>query len=491
MLVYPENDLDVIDKVKALLGGYWSDVYAESDQIDHLVAARSTLWKESNSSWVEAGKSKSRHDISPLKPKSWLYFPIKRSEGVSPKGFYEGGGAYGTSLLYGRTPGLTWRLPPGVLGASQIYNRITYPSVSLFEGIDYSIDPKLGLIQFKENPFNNPGIAYSESALDDLTTDREIALWIHNAKLDQQSMQLIFGLPIGVDGRSNEEYKRLINTIYDCLILGTSSGRLASLLGYALNVPVALATETVELINTEARKIIVTDKNVYFMPYRANAAVLVGDTVIKGSSLSDALTIKELRRGVDLSGVAALTLGKGFIANKFVYDLTFLNEDLDTLIADSDGVTELKFKVNGHPLDVDHFWETTHKNGVDKGRTLAQALDIRNEKIGEPQAESLPSTVNPMRFLLENIVPMGLTLITIKAEALPQAIPRMDVVPDLLPMGNGVLFIFEAPLAIDSTFEVQSSDEGTFTAIDTIVSYGSLGMLNLAVSIKTITSQCS
>jgi hypothetical protein len=96
-----------------------------------------------------------------------------------------------------------------------------------------------------------------------------------------------------------------------------------------------------------------------------------------------------------------------------------------------------------------------------------------------------------MRFLLENIVPMGLTLITIKAEALPQAIPRMDVVPDLLPMGNGVLFIFEAPLAIDSTFEVQSSDEGTFTAIDTIVSYGSLGMLNLAVSIKNITSQCS
>jgi hypothetical protein len=86
---------------------------------------------------------------------------------------------------------------------------------------------------------------------------------------------------------------------------------------------------------------------------------------------------------------------------------------------------------------------------------------------------------------------MGLTLVTIKADALPHSIPRMDEVPDLLAMGNGVFFIFEAPLAIDSTFEVQSSDEGTFTGIDTIVSYGSLGMLNLAVSIKTITSQCS
>ena len=491
MIVYPENDLDVIDKIKALLGGYWSDIYTESDQIDHLVSARATLWKESNSSWVEAGKSKSRHAVSPLRLKSWLYFPIKRSEGISPKGFYEGGGAYGTSLLYGRTPGLTWRLPPGVLGASQIYNRITYPSVSLFEGIDYSIDPKLGLIQFKENPFSNTNIAYSEAALDDLTTDREIALWIHNAKIDQKSVQLLFGLPIGVDGRSSEEYKGLINTIYDCLVLGTSSGRLASLLGYSLNVPVALADEAVEIINTEARKVIVTDKNVYFLPYRANASVAVGDKVIKGFSLSDALTIKELRRGVDLSDVAALTLGKGFIDNKFVYDLTFLNEDLDTSVSDLDGVTELKFKVNGHPLDVDHFWETTHKIGIEKGRTLAQALDIRVEKVGEPQAESLPSAINPMSFLLENIIPMGLTLVTIKADALPHSIPSMDEIPDLLAMGNGVFFIFEAPLAIDSAFEVQSSDEGTFTAIDTIVSYGSLGMLNLAVSIKTITSQCS
>ena len=89
------------------------------------------------------------------------------------------------------------------------------------------------------------------------------------------------------------------------------------------------------------------------------------------------------------------------------------------------------------------------------------------------------------------MIPGGLTLVTIKAESVPQGIPRLDVVPDLVSLGNGVFFIFEAPLAIDSEFTVQSSNEDTYTGAETLEEYGASYLLNSAVVIKSISSQCS
>jgi hypothetical protein len=219
--------------------------------------------------------------------------------------------------------------------------------------------------------------------------------------------------------------------------------------------------------------------------------VSVGDSVIAGTSLSTGLRIQELRSGSDISGINAITLGKGLISNQFAHDLTFTNNTVPTKVTTRDDLTELSFEVGGHPFDVDHFWEVVHRNGEAQGRTIAQGLDSRVVKVGEPTAESLPTSINPLRFLIDEIIPGGITLVTIRAEEVAKKIPRLDIVPDLVTLGNGVFFIFEAPLAMDSSFDVQSASADKYTGANTVEEYISLALLNSAVTIKSISSQCS
>ena len=69
MFEYPKTDLDVAEKVRALTGGYWIDIYEGKVQIEDLVDARTTLWKDAMSVWKEAELSKSRLNISPFQDK--------------------------------------------------------------------------------------------------------------------------------------------------------------------------------------------------------------------------------------------------------------------------------------------------------------------------------------------------------------------------------------------------------------------------------------
>jgi hypothetical protein len=96
-----------------------------------------------------------------------------------------------------------------------------------------------------------------------------------------------------------------------------------------------------------------------------------------------------------------------------------------------------------------------------------------------------------LQFLIDEIIPGGVTLVTIKAEEVAKKIPRLDIVSDLVALGNGVFFIFEAPLAMDSYFDVQSASADKYVGANTVEEYISLALLNSAVTIKSISSQCS
>ena len=492
MFEYPKTYLDRAEDVRALAGGYWIEVYEGKDQVEDLVDARTTLWQASLSTWQEAERSKSRFDISPFKIKTWSYFPILKSQGISVEGVFGAGGKYGgQGLVYGQTAGASWPLTDSLSRVSQIYNRTSGPSASLYEGLDFTIDSVANRIVFKVNPFSDNRFATKDVIDASGNSDTELALWLYNAKFDLRSIQQIYGLPIGVDGASSEDYKQLINNVYDCLILGMSSGRLANILGHSLQSPVAKTNEVVERIHNSGRKVVITDKNVYFLSPKSSASVSVGDSVIAGTSLSTGLRIQELRSGSDISNINAITLGKGLISNQFAYDLTFTNSTVPTKVITRDGTTELSFEIGGHPFDVEHFWEVVNRNGEAQGKTIAQGLDSRAVKVGEPAAESLPTSINPLQFLIDEIIPGGITLVTIRAEEVARKIPRLDIVPDLVALGNGVFFIFEAPLAIDSSFDVQSAGDDKYTGAETVEEYISLALLNSAVTIKSISSQCS
>lgn len=491
MFTYPKTDLDKSETVRSLLGGYWNEIYEGKNQVTDIVDARTGLWKDSLEAWEEAERSKNRFTISPVKTKSWIYFRLLKSKGVATQSSFGGGGSYGgSSINFGTTSGPAWYLPDGVKGVSQIYNRISSPSASFFEGVDYSINTLTGQIVFNKDPFVNPKFAVRDITLGGFN-DQEMALWLYRPKVDQRSVQQIFGLPVGLDGESDEYYRGLVNSVYDSLILGMSKGRMAHLFGYALQSPVCGKDEIVERVHESVRKVVITDKTVYQLPHKSSPAVQLGDKLIAGTPISDAISIRELRRGSSLEGITALSVTKGIISNSFTYDLSFTNESLPTTVRKINGVTDFRFKVGGHPFDVDHFWDEVHLRGLAKEKTLAHGLDQRSEKVGEPDAESLPKSINPLRFLVDEILPGGLTVVTIKVDGIGSKFTRLDIVPDLLALGNGVFFIFEAPLAIDSAFDVQSSNENGYTGAEPLEGYDAFDLINSVVTIKSISSQCS
>lgn len=492
MFEFPKDDLDTPSKPAALVGGYWIEVYEGKDQIQDLVYSRNTLWQQARDEWNEVYRTKSRLLIDPVSLKNWMYMPLMKSKGTTTKNNYGGGKSYGDSeYQYGVSVGYAWDLPASITSVSQIYNRISDPSVSLIETIDFYIDRDLGKIIFKTDPFSNPNFAVLTVNNQDGTTDIQLAMWAFRPKIDKRSIQLIYGEPIGVDGNSTPEYKEYVNDIYDSVILGMSAGKLGHMLGAALNLPVAVENEKVERIHNSDRKVIITDKRVYFMPNTATATVSVDDTVVYGQSLSDALVITELKRNCDIFNIKAINLTKGFISNDFMYDLGFINDYvIPTVTETSNGKTDFRFYIGGHPLDVDKFWELVNKNGLLMGKTLAEGLDKRVEKVGQPPKESLPTSINPLRFLVDEMIPGGFTLISIKVESLPFSLPRIEIIPDLVSLGNGVFFIFEAPLAIDSSFDVQSVSASQYTGAETLEEYIDSSLLNNAVTLKSISSSC-
>ena len=492
MFKFPKDDLDTPDKAKALIGGYWSEVYDSKDQIQDLVYARNTLWQQARDEWEDAYRAKSRLLITPVTSKNWLYFPIMKSEGSSTKNNYGGGRHYGESeYQYGVSVGYSWDLPEGVVSVSQIYNRISDPSSSLIETLDFYIDDKLNKIVFNQDPFSNSTFAVSNVNNLDGTFDKQLAMWAFNPKIDKRSIQLIYGTPIGADGKSTEDYKKYVNGIYDSMILGMSSGKLGSMLGAALSLPTAVGNEQVERVHGTSRKVIVTDKMVYFVPNKATSSVVIGDKVTQGQSLSDALVITELKRNCDISDIRAVNLTKGFIGNDFMYDMGFVNDYvIPTVTSAANGSTDFRFYIGGHPLDVERFWEMVNERGEAMGRTIAEGLDKRVDKVGQPEKESLPGYINPLRFLVDEMMPGGFTLVSIKVEAISDGLPNLTMIPALVPLGSGIFFIFEAPLAIDSLFDVQSNSEDKYTAMETVEGYIDSDLLNSAVTLKSVSSSC-
>jgi len=492
MFKFPKDDLDTPDKAKALIGGYWSEVYDGKDQIQDLVYARNTLWQQARDEWEDAYRAKSRLLITPVTSKNWLYFPIMKSEGSSTKNNYGGGRHYGESeYQYGVSVGYSWDLPEGVVSVSQIYNRISDPSSSLIETLDFYIDYKLNKIVFNQDPFSNSTFAVSNVNKLDGTYDKQLAMWAFNPKIDKRSIQLIYGTPVGVDGKSTEDYKKYVNGIYDSMILGMSSGKLGSMLGSALSLPTAVGNEQVERVHGTSRKVIVTDKMVYFVPNKATSSVVIGDKVTQGQSLSDALVITELKRNCDISDIRAVNLTKGFIGNDFMYDMGFVNDYvIPTVTSAANGSTDFRFYIGGHPLDVERFWEMVNERGEAMGMTLAEGLDKRVDKVGQPEKESLPGYINPLRFLVDEMMPGGFTLVSIKVEAISDGLPNLTMIPALVPLGSGIFFIFEAPLAIDSLFNVQSNSEDKYTAMETVEGYIDSDLLNSAVTLKSVSSSC-
>ena len=411
---FPESDLDRIGPLTGTTASMWSNVFDQRFFVDRILLAKGHLEKQTMEQMNELFDAVSRFKVPAFHRERWhlmSFLESERNQGDSAALLYDGEVDYdpASGIQYGVPPlreRSIWDAPDLFSSVKVLSNRITDSSVTLIEGIDFRVEN--GGIVFQANPFDNPLAMIREIFNGNEVVDREIFIWAFMADFDFDYLFEQFGYVIESDLPSSEGYKKFINAVFDALVQGTTVKNINNLFEALTGATLVIeAEETVENLLTETgRKIVVTDKNVYQFSPNATFIVSEGQQVFEGDSLADTLQFFEFNRGQcpTPTQVQAVAVGPGFLTPGFVQDLVFENKDVSLVVEeDVDGFTKVSWELGGFPGDVEKFFDDMHERGVAEGETLANLLDTRTNKVGEPGPSNLPANINPLEFLCENV----------------------------------------------------------------------------------------
>ncbi len=474
MIAFP-TQLDNKGQLLRVLGGFWSNTYEGRELLSEVLQARAQLSKQTFERLQEATDSLSRVDIPVFRKEYWRNLIVKKSEVAAFPNLYGEDIDYGSGSVYGkRAAGLPFVYPIAeeLFDCLAITNRVTKPSVNLVRGLDFVIDKTSNVIKFKENPFNNSKFSIEKTS----EGDEELSLWFYNPSIDKQYVYQHFGYLINLWAKSSQSYKDLVNASFDSIVLGTSSGRTLDAVMSITGIPLAKGDEIVQdVAEDRVNKLVITDKNVYKFSKKANITVVEGDALVQDQQMSSALEYHEFNTGKTPQSIIGISVSGSLLPGKYMGELGFMNQVVPTTVTkDENGITKITFPLGGHPFDVESFWEEVHRRGVSSGKTLANYLDKRTEKIGQPEAESLPTEINPFDFIVKNNLRYGGFLIRIKTEALTPAavgIDKLSYVKKLLSPNTTMVLLIDMPsISEDNNAYVEGHDHTatTFMAANTI-----------------------
>jgi hypothetical protein len=437
-LPYPPEDLNRGAKLLDQLGSFWATIFDDRYQLQTHLRSGANEQAQTHLDFLAAVACVSRFTVPVFHRKYWHLLIIKQSEVNSVPSIHRPGDlVYGpqSGAVPGRPAGFIQkygardrldivqaRLPDNMVNAQyMLQNYVVNASRTLVCGTDYDVDKERKLIRFLSDPFQDPLIPKRDvyDAAGNVT-DAEMALWAYFGDFDLNLVYTQFGYALGLVLGSSQGYKDLLNAFWDAHVLGLTMEAVQRYLAALSDAPlVNKPVEVVEVVRAEAdSKLICTDLSVYRVPLAANVAVAVGQTVYAGDPLTDAVQVLELSRNdADYSSLHALTLSRNLLSGEYYGELTFHNRrvDLEYLGLDQDNKAVVRFEITGFPADVDKFWEDAQTRGKEAGRrTLAEMLDTRENPVGQPVPLNLPAQVNPLEFVLDNLLRNNLFVIRVR-----------------------------------------------------------------------------
>ena len=489
---YPATDLDRAGNLLSVLGSFWNDMYAGRDQVRTYSTARAQVAQQTMLDLMETIASMSRYTVPIFHRDNWYALTLlesERNDSQTSLVRYDGSRAFNDGLVYDVPPERAdhvWPMPESLITARTIMNRITSPTVLWSEGDHYLVDLERRALVFRENPFDNKRIPKKPVYTDGQITDREITLWIFRGEFDWDTIYRQFGYVLGLRLKSSTGYRDVMNAVYDAIVGGTSSREMHLALAAVTGCPLVLEQEeTVEQVALDNyHRLIITDQHVYKFDPAVTALVEAGDTVYAGDSLTDALQIDELNRGEIPADLSLLAMGPGMLASCFYGDLLFEDKDvpLEVDVTDPSGLTRISFGLGGFPLDVDQFFDDIHVRGTEaayivddpdcvdfplvyypaddcdtddvyrRRATMAHLLDQRTIAVGEPIAEMLPATINPLQFLITNILRNNAFVVRIKAAQCTDGLGlhNLRLIRRIVPPHTAMFLVLELTLTQDS-----------------------------------------
>jgi hypothetical protein len=419
---FPATDLDRLDNLVAVAGSWWADSYQGGQLAASVLFARAQLERQNEVDFGELLASVSRHRLPALHVEEWYCLKILESERNTEVNLprFDGRYTFDGSIFFDtpeELPYHTWPVPDGLTSCPIVTDGVHACTLAWADGVDFVV--RDGGVWFYRNPFDVDGVTKHEVFEAGEVVDREVRLWLYGSRWDRSNVHTQFGYVIDAKEPSSENYKRLVNAVFDALVEGTSAGRVEEAVSAIADVPLAAGGETVESVVSDLRHLwVVTDKNAYAFHPDSTAVVAAGDALHAGQAMTDGLAVYEFNRGQVPDDLRALSVGRGFLAAGYFSDLVFENKTVSLVVEpDVAGYTKVSFEVGGFPTDVEKFWADVHAAGVARGETLAMLMDRRPEsaRAEQPNFVALPPTVNPLGFLLQNVFRNNAFVVRLKA----------------------------------------------------------------------------
>jgi hypothetical protein len=464
------------------LGSFWYHYFGDRDQLETHYRSLGHEQGQAYLDYLEAVASVSRFDIPAFHKEDWYLWVIKESDSDQVKNIYDQEGlAYDGSVAYdsARADQFLFPLPTdGFLGPMadarfQIYNRVIYPSKTWTRGLDFDIDYEQKTIRFYEDPFESEYVAKRE-VVDESgnAVDREIGLWLYRGEFDLDWIWERFGFAVALRLESSQYYKDFTNALWDAYVFGSNMRSMHMAFESMFGIPLVIEpVETVERIVEEPeRTLVITDKNVYEFKAGVTVIVSVGDELVAGDSMIDAIVVEDLAGNApDVSLLSGVAMDENYLSGGYFAELVFENTEVDVEYGglDDDGKAVVTFRIQGFPNDVDLFFEKAQEVAKATGqKTLAELLDLRDSPSSQPLPPNLSAKINPLDFALQQIMRNHLWLLKIKTSAIQDRAPGLKMlryIRDIVPPHTSLLIFVEISAdtdTIDLSFEGSESAPG-------------------------------
>jgi hypothetical protein len=458
MFTYPVNPQDDPSQYSNLIGSFWVGPYGGSLLVDDYLEGVHQNAQQLFNDLVELQNTVGRQTCPVFHNQNWYQITLLQSQGK-----YADTLLYGSGAFWGPQPTnfviYTFGEPidsafgfPVVVDVSKLgygATALVNPSACLTNGIDFVLNQETKQIIFLQDPFNDKRFtATAVLDVDGNIIDYQISLFFFNAKLDWSYLSQNFGSVLGVNLDSSQQYKDFINGVWSAWASGTSYDNLAQILQAISDCPRVKNTgEVVQVITNDADYLlIITDQNVYRYNPDATPVVSIGQVMNKDDQLVDAVTIYQPNNGQIIPNLNQLVLGAGFLAPTIQGELTWQNQLLPTTVTTVGGYTQITWPLGGNSADVAQFFSLFLQKGITAGKTLAQCLDNRPQpQTSQPTAANLPTQINPLQFLFQNILRYNTIFVRLKVSefglnALGTA--QALILRRVIPAHTVIIFIF-------------------------------------------------
>lgn len=446
---FPATDFDRPGAMLALLGTFWSRVYAPCGEPAATLQGTGALYRQLAKSFDEAA-ALSYATMPLLHVEDWSRFSALASTTVPPPASYGGGAVCGDGTAYGRpaAPAVSWPLPlGGAASVMMLCDSPVSPSVALSLGVDYTVDSAgtawLAFDPFQDARFSPVPVHGASGAV----VDSEIVFWGWRASYDERALQGRLGAVLGAAFPSTETARAAALALWECALKGSSELAARRWTAALYDIPLARGGETVTAIAADAAgPFIVTTSNTYRHAATAAPVVAVGDALAAGQPVTSSIAFGDCRDGTAPPWLQGAAVAGASLGAAPTGEAVFPAAPVPVTTAGPDDAPAVSWPV-GAPDVAEAFWERADRSAAGAPPALAAALSG-----GAAAPYAVPAETSPLGFLAANFWRGATWAARVAfADRGPNALPALGaalfapVPPEVLP-----LFQLETPPIADN-----------------------------------------